>query len=181
MTPVQAQAGQLMLGIVIGVPEPFESVLRSWRVELGDPLALGTPPHITVLPPTPVDPGQLPSIEAHLRRAGRSCEPFEVYLSGTDTFLPVSPVTFVRVEQGEQGCRQVEAAVRRDVLERALSFPYHPHLTVAHQVDEQQLRRGLRELADFHARFTVSSFRLYVHDADQVWRLHEQFPLGAPA
>ncbi len=167
-----------MVGIVLAVPEPYESVLRSWRVELGDPLALGTPPHITILPPTPVDPDQLPAIEAHLLQAGQACQPFEVHLCGTDTFLPVSPVTFVRVTEGIEGCRAVERQVRAGVLHRQLSFPYHPHLTVAHQVPPEQLQRGLQGLADFQARFTVTSFHFYLHDEDHVWRLRREYRLG---
>ena len=43
------------------------------------------------------------------------------------------------------------------------TYPYHPHVTVAHDVPTEALDRVYAELAGFDARFTVDHFTLYVH------------------
>jgi 2'-5' RNA ligase len=60
-----------------------------------------------------------------------------------------------------------------------LTYPYHPHVTIAHHVDEEVLDRAFTELADFEARFTVDSFTLYVHDDLAGWVPTQRFDLRA--
>ena len=50
-------------------------------------------------------------------------EPWRSELRGTGTFRPVSPVVFIQVARGIPACEQLEATVRRGVLERDLSRP----------------------------------------------------------
>ncbi|MCG7323050.1 2'-5' RNA ligase family protein, partial [Arsenicicoccus bolidensis] len=99
-------------------------------------------------------------------------------LRGTGTFRPVSPVVFIQVARGIPACEQLEATVRRGVLERDLSFTYHPHVTVAHGLPEDALEQAFVELADYHAQFTVGEFSLYVQGDDEVWRPIRRYPLG---
>ena len=42
------------IGVAIGLPEPYHTELQSWRERLGDPNAANVPPHITLVPPTPL-------------------------------------------------------------------------------------------------------------------------------
>jgi 2'-5' RNA ligase len=67
-------------------------------------------------------------------------------------------------------CEQLEQRVRSGPVERRLEFPYHPHVTIAHDIDEAGLDRAFDELAHFDARFEVDDFHLYEHGADGVWR-----------
>jgi 2'-5' RNA ligase len=90
----------------------------------------------------------------------------------------VSPVVFVSVSQGISGCESLESRIRRDVLERELDYPYHPHVTVAHDVPEPVLDRAFQSLSGFNARFVASEFALYVHGDDGVWQVFERFPLS---
>jgi 2'-5' RNA ligase len=98
-------------------------------------------------------------------------------LRGTGTFRPTSPVVFVQVSGGLAECELLEKAVRRGPLERELDFYYHPHVTVAHHVGEEDLDRAFNELADFECRFEVSDFHLYEHGQDGVWRPVRTFTL----
>ena len=99
-------------------------------------------------------------------------------LSGTGTFRPVSPVVFVQVSRGIPNCEALERAVRSGPVERRLDFPYHPHVTVAHHLDEVALDRAFEELSTFRCSFRVASVELYHHDHDGVWRVVDSFPLG---
>ena len=68
--------------------------------------------------------------------------------------------------------------MRSGPVDRQLDFPYHPHVTVAHHLDEPSLDRAFDSLADFRCAFRVESVQLYVHDHDGVWRVIDSFALG---
>lgn len=166
-------------GVAIGLPEPYTSELQGWRERLGDPNAAGIPPHITLLPPTALRTEDLPEVEEHLRRVAADEEPFEVHLRGSATFRPVSPVVFVPLVRGIGECERVEGQVRSGPLERSLSFPYHPHVTVAHDLGDDVLDRAFTALAGYEARFTVWGFTLFEQGRDHVWRPQRDFPFTA--
>ena len=157
------------IGLAVAVPEPWGGWLQDYRTALGDLSAPGIPTHITVLPPTEVDPTQVPLLEEHLARAAASQPAFEVVLAGTDTFRPVSPVVFVALEHGVSGCERLAAAVRTGPLAVRLNFPYHPHVTVAHDLDDGDLDRAGEELAEFGCSFRVDRFSMYVHEPEAGW------------
>ena len=164
------------IGVVVDIPDPFGGFLRRSRSEFGDPLATAIPPHITLLPPTDVPPGIDRAISDHLAAVAAVTAPFTLKLAGTDSFRPVSPVVFVRVEEGgEGGCDDLQRLVRTGPLTRNLAFPYHPHVTVAHRLDDEALDLAQRTLADFRADFVVTGLGLYEHGRDGVWRLRRRF------
>ncbi|HEX2316707.1 MAG TPA: 2'-5' RNA ligase family protein [Thermomonospora sp.] len=167
------------IGVAVPIPDPYGAELQRWRESFGDPLARSIPTHVTLLPPTEVDGGLLGRIDEHLRRVAESERPFPMRLSGTATFRPVSPVVFVAVADGIGACERVEAKVRSGPLTRDLAFPYHPHVTVAHDLPEEILDRAFKELAHYAAEFTVWGFSLYEHGPDGVWRPLRDYPFVA--
>jgi len=166
------------IGVSIGIPEPWGSQIEAFRESFGDPVAGSVPAHVTLLPPTAVPVLAVPNVNAHLEWVARHAEPFDLALGGSDSFRPVSPVVFLKVVRGAPGCDALQQSVRTGPLVRDLAFPYHPHVTVAHRVDDAALDRALTTLADFSARFTVTGFCLYEHGADGVWRAKHRFGLG---
>jgi 2'-5' RNA ligase len=170
-----------MVGVSIPVPAPFGPQLQARRDSYGDPLAATTPAHITLLGPTEVDSQDLTELADHLRTAARSVDPFVVVLRGTGTFRPVSDVVFVQVARGISACEQLERAIGKGRWGAELTYPYHPHVTVAHDVAETELDRAFDELAQFVATFEVSSFHLYVKDESGTWDPVREFPLGGSA
>ena len=166
-----------LIGVALAIPHPWGPEIEGWRESFGDPQATSIPAHITLLPPTRVSESDLPRIRAHLAQAAADTDVFDVQLRGAGTFRPVSPVVFVSVSQGISGCEKLESRIRRGVLERELDYPYHPHVTVAHDVPEEVLDRAFGSLSGFNARFAASEFALYVHGDDGVWQVFERFPL----
>jgi 2'-5' RNA ligase len=67
--------------------------------------------------------------------------------------------------------------VRSGVLAQELRFNYHPHVTVAHDLDDAALDNAFETLADFDCSFVVTSFHLYLHGPDGVWRPAREFTL----
>lgn len=166
-----------LVGVAVAVPDPWGAELEGWRASFGDPQAGSIPAHITLLPPTAVSDDDLDEVEAHLVRAASSAPPFEVQLRATGTFRPVSPVVFVALAAGISGCEALEARVRTGILQRPVGFPYHPHVTVAHDLTDDVLDAAFAALSTYSARFTVDSFVLYVH-GDGGWRARRTFALG---
>jgi 2'-5' RNA ligase len=166
------------IGVAIGLPEPIHTELTAWRERLGDPNATSIPPHITLLPPTALPDDRLDDVEEHLRQVAAGESPFDVHLRGSSSFRPVSPVVFVPLVLGISDCERVQDKVRRGPLDRELSFPYHPHVTVAHDVGDEMLDLAFVELASYDARFRVWGFTMFEQGRDKVWRPQRDVPFG---
>lgn len=171
----------VVIGVAVTVPEPHGSVLQAARSRFGDPLAELIPPHVTLLGPTAVPPARVASIREHLAAAAAAHAPFALRLRGTGTFRPVTQVAFVQVADGIAGCEQLESAVRQGPLAQDLRYHYHPHVTVAHDLDDARLDAAIDELAGFDATFVVDRFDLYECGSDDVWRVTDGFPLDGAA
>ncbi|MDX6285586.1 MAG: hypothetical protein QOG53_1071 [Frankiales bacterium] len=172
-------AAGVVIGVAIPIPEPWGQELRDCRKRFGDPLAESIPPHVTLLPPTTVDDSVVDEALHHLVRSSAMQPAFDIHLRGTGSFLPVSPVVFLTLAGGISDCERLERAVRSGPLERELQFPYHPHVTVAHDLPEDALTRAFEELAHYEARFRVTAFDLYEHGVDGVWRPRQEFALAS--
>lgn len=177
VTDAQTMSPDVVIGVAVPVPEPWGDHLRTLRVGYGEDRARHIPTHITLLPPTPLGSTTLDEVREHLATVAARHPGFEVILRGTGTFRPVSEVVFVQVAQGVASCEQLELEVRTGPLSRELQFPYHPHVTLAHDLAPQVLDRAFRDLAGFHCTFQVDAFRLYAHGGDELWVPLEDFPL----
>jgi 2'-5' RNA ligase len=166
------------IGVAVAIPEPWATQLQQYRTSIGDTMAATIPTHITLVPPTVVTDDELEKIETHLEMAAADVPAFEVHLRGTGTFRPVSPVVFVSVVEGISQCEQLAEAIRRGPLAVDLAYPYHPHVTVAHDLAEPRLDQAFDELSDFECEFHVDDFRLYVHDHALGWTPTRYFALS---
>ncbi|WP_265447902.1 2'-5' RNA ligase family protein [Flexivirga meconopsidis] len=166
------------IGVSIPIPSPYGEQLQQARRDVGDPLADAVPAHVTLMPPTVVEDDELAHLRSHLVKVAGDARPFRMTLRGTGTFRPLSPVVFVAVAEGIASCERLEQAVRSGPVERELQFPYHPHVTIAHGLDDTALDRAFDELASYDCRFEVGGFDLYEHGDDQVWRPVESFVFG---
>jgi len=170
-----------VLGVVVSIPEPWAQLLVEWRGKCGDPQANLVPPHVTLLPPTEVPVADRADISAHLSRVAAENPPFAMRLAGTDTFRPVSEVVFVAVARGVAECARIAGQVRTGPLARPLSFPYHPHVTVAHDVPTDMLDMASAGLADLQAEFPVTSFTEFEQLPGGAWAVAREYPLtGTP-
>jgi 2'-5' RNA ligase len=174
--------GTVTIGVSIAVPEPHGSLLQERRAGFGDAAAHGIPTHVTLLPPTEVDEADLPAVDAHLTEVAAAGRSFPMRLSGTGTFRPLSPVVYVRVVAGAEACTRLQQRIRdaSGPMARELLFPYHPHVTVAHGIEEAAMDRAFEELADYEAEWLCTGFALYEQGADGVWRKLREYTFGGP-
>ncbi len=165
------------IGVAVAIPDPWGVQLQAYRESLGDPSAALIPTHVTLVPPTELGEDDLAKVEEHLAGVAEEQGTFRVHLRGTDTFRPVSPVVFVTLREGAEHCERLADAVRRGPLDVDLDFPYHPHVTVAHDVPDHCLDQAQEELRDFDCAFDVDAFHLYVHDEVAGWRPYRDYAL----
>jgi 2'-5' RNA ligase len=166
------------IGVAVGIPEPWGSQLDEQRAASGDPMAAFIPAHLTLLGPTEVEESvdTLAKIEEHLAAVAATHRPFQLHLRGTGTFRPTTQVVFVAVAAGIAECERLASDIRSGQLARELRFPYHPHITVAHDVPDAALDTVYDGLAGFEARFPIDGFTLYEHDNGR-WNPQRRFPL----
>ena len=176
--PARAEAA--VLGVIVPVPEPWATLLTDWRTKVGDPQAALVPPHVTLLPPTEVPAAERPAVTEHLSTVARQHPAFDMHLSGTGTFSPVSDVVFVTVARGIGNCELLAGDVRQGPLARSLSYPYHPHVTVAHDVDPDMLDLAYSGLADLSAEFRVEAFTEFEQTPTGAWAVAREYPLTGP-
>ena len=163
------------VGIVIGVPEPMATELRRARASFGDPMATVIPAHITIV--TTTETNDWEATAEHVRRVAANHAPFDVSLRGTGTFRPVSPVVYLQLDEGYDECTALHKEMQSGPLARDLPFPYHPHVTVAHDVSEAEMDNAMHALRDYHVRFTVKTIGLFEHDATGLWKPREEVAL----
>ncbi|GAA4627684.1 2'-5' RNA ligase family protein [Cellulomonas oligotrophica] len=166
--------GEALVGVVVAVPEPLASRLRAVRAAAGDPEA-DIPPHVTLVGPTCVP--DVRAVDAHLSRVAGAHRPFGVHLRGTGTFRPVSPVVFVALADGADACAALEADLRSGPLDVPARFPFHPHVTVAHDVGDGALDAAQAAAGDVDVRFEVDRLFRFVHDGT-AWQPVRTFLLG---
>ena len=90
-------------------------------------------------------------------------------------------MVFVTVVEGISGYEQLAEVRAARPLACDLQFPYHPHVTVAHHLDDEALDRAFEDLADFECAFEADRFSLYVHDVEAGWVPTRDYPLTAAA
>ncbi len=178
----EVAAWPITIGVALPIPEPFLGELGAYRERFGDPLAHAIVAHITLIGPTPVaDEEHLAAIIEHLQAQAGRLAPFELVLEGSGTFRPVSQVVFVPIVAGEAEVRDAEARIRQGPLDRTLNFAYHPHVTVAHDLDQAWLDQAETAMSGYRAAFEVDRLGLFLQGTDGVWRQSVQIHFGPPA
>ncbi len=163
------------IGVTLPIPAPWGARLDVVRAQFA-PDSHEMAAHVTVLPPVDVDDEVLPVVLEHLAAVAAGTTPFRLVLAGVDSFRPVSPVVFVAVEAGAQDCTDLERRVRSGVLAVESRFPYHPHVTIAHDAHDGAMDRAMRALAGFHAEVPIASMALHERRGEG-WSLLREFAL----
>jgi 2'-5' RNA ligase len=166
----------MSVGVILGFPPAIATELQRWRASFGDPMAGVIPAHITLVTTTPTLDWE--ATLQHVRKVARAQAPFMVTIAGTGTFRPVSPVVYIKVEEGFDSCVDLHEKLQTGPLQRDLPFSYHPHVTIAHDVAPESLDEAETVLKDYRATFPVVSMGLYEHDADGIWQLREELDFG---
>ena len=157
--------------LVSYVPDPLASFLDNLRIEL-TPLAKPRA-HVTILPPRPHEHDLVETI-GRLRLDSRPFPSFAVEIGEIEIF-EASHVVYLGFAQGAEELSSLYRALNRGSLEYTENFPYHPHVTVAQNIDPQDAP-ALAAIAEERWRsyqgprgFTVDRLSFVQHVAPHVW------------
>ncbi len=143
LSRIPAQEQLSVVALVIYIPEPLGRFLDDLRLELVP--ACQPHAHVSVLPPRPVTGDWRPACE-QAREQAQQHAAFDVELTEIRVFR-VTDVVYIEVGAGAQELRRMHAAMSSSgALAFGEPFPYHPHITLAQNIQQEELP-ALRELA----------------------------------
>lgn len=169
------------LGVALLLPPPVASEVDGLRRALGDPSLGRIPPHLTLVPPVNVAGGRLGDALGVLRRAAAETAPFVVELGPPATFLPDNPVVYLDVGGDAGAVRALRDRVSQAPLERATSWPFVPHVTVADSARPDATEAALVALGDYRAEVRFERLHLLREGPGRVWEPIADAPFHAPA
>lgn len=170
------------LGVVLLVPPPWSAEIDGLRRALGDGALGRIPTHLTLVPPVNVNEERIGEAMAVLRAAAARTRPFTVHLGPPATFLPVNPVAYLAVDgEGAEEVLGLRDAVFSGPLERTLSWPFVPHVTLADEADPDRINSALGALRDYEVDVPFDRVHLLEEGSGRTWRPIADAPLEAPA
>ena len=91
--------------------------------------------HLTILPPRPLQGAEDSALQV-LERICGSEEPFEVTLGEVETFIPVTPTVYIRVDGAAAQMSELHSKLNAEALAFQEEWPYIPHLTIVKMSSE---------------------------------------------
>ena len=103
------------------------------------------PAHVTILPPRLLQGSELAAREA-LEELCQQQQPFEVILGEVASFVPRSPVVFIRIAHAAYKMRELHDNLNAGPLLFEEPWPYMPHLTIIKSEEHQRAEAVLPEI-----------------------------------
>jgi hypothetical protein len=111
--------------------------------------------HLSILPPRPLRGTESSALQILERICGNE-EPFEVTLGDVETFIPVTPTVYIRVQVGATRMIELHSKLNTEALEFQEEWPYIPHLTIVKMSTEQAARTAFEIARQRWAQYTGS-------------------------
>src|SRR5690349_8036948 len=121
--------------LVTYIPEPLAGFLDRLRQELVPNCFLRA--HVTILPPRPLSSTPEGAWDS-IRGLAPGFSPFSVELAGVEVF-PVSDVIYVNILAGSAELARLHAAMNVQGLTFQEAFSYHPHVTLAQDLQPDEV------------------------------------------
>lgn len=163
------------------VPPPFDVEIDALRRAAGDGALGRIPAHLTLVPPVNVRENELDRACEVLRDAAATTRPITVQLGPPATFLPVNPVLFLAVAKDPGAIRALRDRVFRAPLERSLTHPFVPHVTLADDAPVDRIEAALTAMAAYVRTVTFDAVHLLQEGEGRKWRPIADWRFGAPA
>lgn len=157
------------VGVVLLLPPAVAAEVDGLRRALGDPALHRVPAHITLVPPVNVRADRFDDALALLREAAAATEPFSLLLNPPASFLPDNPVLFLEVGGNVTAMRALRDRIFREPLERTLTWPFVPHVTLADGAPVDRITQAMVALADYRSSFRAERVHLLEEGPGRVW------------
>jgi len=170
------------VGVALLLPPPIDREVDALRRACDDGSLGRIPAHLTLVPPVNVREDRLEDALAVLRAAGGAARPFTVELGPPATFLPDSPTLYLDVSgPGVAALQELRDRVFRRPLERPLTWPFVPHVTVADELAHARIEAALTAMAGYRVEATFERVHLLEEGPGRMWTPIADFAFEAPA
>jgi 2'-5' RNA ligase len=151
--------------LVAYLEHPVGDFVESLRRELHPELP-HLPAHVTILPPRRLvtDGNQAAGEESALEMLDEMCrviDPFEIVVGKVETFVPVTPTVYIRIEEAGERLHNLHDRLNTGMLLSDEQWPYIPHLTIVKMAATDQAL-GAYEIAQERWREYHGSLRIAV-------------------
>ena len=176
-------ANRRRLGVAVLLDPPVSYEVDGLRRAVGDPSLYRIPAHVTLVPPVNVRHDDLPAALSVLRHAAAVTRPapLTLTLGAVTSFLPANPVLYLGVGGDLEGLRALRDAVFAPPLDRKLSWPWVPHVTLADGAPEDRIASALDALKDYTAIAIIDRVVLLEEGPRRHWTPMADVALGPPA
>lgn len=158
------------LGVALLFNAEVTAEIDGLRRALGEPERTRIPPHLTLVPPVNVREEHVDDAIAVLRDAAARTRPLRLALGPPATFLPENPVLYLRIGGDDLGrLGALRDAVFRAPLERQLSWPFVPHVTIADGIEPATIDAAVGVLAAYEREAVVESVHLLEEGDGHRW------------
>jgi 2'-5' RNA ligase len=99
--------------------------------------------HLTILPPRPLNGTEAAALQVLERICGNE-EPFSVTLGEVQSFVPVTPTVFIRIDADASRMCELHRKLNTEELRFQEEWPYIPHLTIAKMSGEQAAQHAFQ-------------------------------------
>ncbi len=176
---------RLRLGAALLLPAPLCDEIDGLRRALGDTGLGRVPPHLTLVPPVNVRTEAVGTALSTLRRAAAATpRRFDLTLGPVATFSPASPVIYLAVGGDTEALHRLRDRVFTAPLERPLTWPFVPHVTLADQAEQDRIGAALLALGGFQGAFSAEAVHLLQeqgHGSERRWVPIAGADFGPPA
>jgi 2'-5' RNA ligase len=139
--------------------------------------------HLTILPPRPLEGSESAALLV-LERVCRDEEPFEITLGSMETFCPVTPTVYIRLEGAVERMCELHRRLNIEALAFREEWPYIPHLTIVKMSAESVAQRAFEIARERWANYSgsrrvlVERLTFVREDAPNHWVDLAPVPLG---
>jgi 2'-5' RNA ligase/predicted GNAT family acetyltransferase len=168
---------RLRLGVVLLIPGPARAEIVGLQRALGARPRVA--PHVTLVPPVNVRDDRLAEALAVVRSAAAAVPPLRLELGPPATFWPDAPVVHLAVGGDVEGVRRLRETVSVAPLDRIVTWPFVPHVTLAEELAPEHIAAAVGALGAFEATVTVTHVHVLEQDReDRRWKAVADAPLG---
>jgi 2'-5' RNA ligase len=158
------------LGVVLLLPEPAATEVDGLRRALGDGTLGRIPAHLTLVPPVNVREDDMPATLEVLRQSAAQTRPLDLRLGPATTFHPTTPVVYLGVDGNVAALHDLRGRVFRAPLDRPLTLPFVPHVTLADEMEVDRIAAAVSALADYVVDVRFEAVHLLEEGRGRVWR-----------
>jgi 2'-5' RNA ligase len=168
--------------LVAYLKNPAGEFVENLRRELHPDLP-HLPAHLTILPPRSLHGSESQALQM-LDRICAQEQPFEVHLGEVETFIPVTPTVYIRVDGEARRMHELHGRLNTEVLASREEWPYIPHLTIAKMSGEQPARSASQVARERWAhyqgsrRILLEKLTFVREDEENCWIDLAPIPLG---